>query len=114
MTPDVPLKRDVQAILDMIKAGELVVQFAKRGKKAFQEDVMMQSAIERQFEIMGEAATRVSQGFRDAHATIPWRTIIAFRNTLIHGYDAVVPEKVWGIIGGSLRAALEELRKLTK
>jgi len=98
----------------MVAAGEIVMRVSKVGRAKFLSDVVIRSAIERQFEIFGEAARRLSQEFRDAHPEIPWRTIIAFRNNLIHAYDAVVPEKVWDGIGKALTPTLEALRPLLK
>lgn len=98
----------------MVTAGDLVLTFAKGGKGNFLADIKTRSAIERQFEVFGEAATRASKEFRDAHPQVPWRTIVGFRNTLIHGYDAVDPEKVWGAIGTALKPTLETLRALLK
>lgn len=96
----------------MIQAGDLVLTFAKGGKRRFLTSPMVQSAIERQFEVMGEAASRVSVPFRQAHPEIPWRTIIGFRNVLIHGYDGVDPERVWAAVSVHLRQALPELRRM--
>lgn len=107
-----PGNRDLQAIAQMVVAGELIVKFAKGGKRQFLEDQMMQSAIERQFEIMGEAAKRLSPQFRDANPQVPWRSIVGLRDFLIHGYDSVVPDKVWSFIGGPLKQALPLLRDL--
>jgi uncharacterized protein with HEPN domain len=49
-------------------------------------------------EIVGEAASRVSQGTRSAHPEIPWRQIIETRNRLVHGYDAVDCNILWDIV----------------
>ena len=107
-------ERDLEAVTHMVAAAELILQFAKGGQRRFLADIRTQSAIERQFEIMGEAARRLSQTFRDAHPEVPWRTIIALRNNLIHGYDDVVPAKLWDIIGKALRPTLQTLRALLK
>lgn len=96
----------------MVRAGEAILRFAKGGKSAFLSDEVVRSAVERQFEVMGEAARRLSEEFRNANPEIPWRTIIAFRNYLIHGYDSIVPEKVWAAVSTSLKTALPELRRL--
>lgn len=98
----------------MVAAGELVLRIAKGGRAKFLSDVVTRSAIERQFEIFGEAARRVSQEFRDSHPEVPWRTIIAFRNNLVHAYDAIVPEKVWDGIGKAVTPTLEVLRPLLR
>lgn len=65
----------------------------------YESDLMLRSACERQFEVIGEAMTRL----RDRHATVFARisdgpAIIAFRNRIIHGYDTVDPELVWDVI----------------
>ncbi len=53
-------------------------------------------------EIVGEAATRVPDDVRAAHPGIPWRGIIAMRNRLIHGYDAVDLDVLWRIVAQDL------------
>lgn len=106
------VESDSKAVADMVRAGEAVLRFAKAGKVAFLGDELLQRGIEREFEIFGEAARRLSEAFRLAHPSVPWRTIIGFRNYLIHGYDSVIPEKVWLVVTGSLRETLPELRRL--
>lgn len=98
----------------MVAAGELILRIAKAGRPKFLSDVVTRSAIERQFQIFGEAAKRLSPEFRDAHPEVPWRTIIAFRNNLVHGYDAVVPEKVWDGISKGVTPTLELLGPLLR
>lgn len=98
----------------MVAAGELILRFAKGGRPRFLANVMVRSAIERQFELFGEAARRLSPAFREAHPEVPWRTIIAFRNNLIHGYGGIMPEKVWDGIGKGLKPAMEALRPLLR
>lgn len=105
-------ERDRTSLQQMIEAGELIQQFARGGKRRFLADKMVQSAIERQFEILGEAARRLSPQIRDAHPQVPWRSIVGFRNFLSHGYDSVVPDRVWETIGGTLKGTLPALREI--
>ncbi len=63
-------------------------------------------------QVIGEAATRLSQEIRDAHPHVPWREIIAFRNRLIHGYDTIDRDILWAILTADfpkLRAELEAI-----
>src|SRR3989339_1050941 len=76
---------------------------------------LLNLALVRLLEIIGEAATRVSQEFRNGHPEIPWRSIVSLRNRLIHGYDEVDFGIMWTIINddlpslvGSLEILLEE------
>ena len=54
--------------------------------ESFLENRMMQNAVMRSFEVVGEAARRVSPEFREAHPEVPWRLMGDFRNKLIHDY----------------------------
>jgi uncharacterized protein with HEPN domain len=48
--------------------------------------------------ILGEAASRVSQVYREKHPEIPWGQIVGLRNRLIHGYDAIDYDILWNIL----------------
>ena len=78
----------------------------------FLENRMLQLAVERDLEIIGEAATHVPQDYRVTHDGIPWRSIIAERNILIHAYPDIRLEEVWNVVHSSvplLLASLEEI-----
>ncbi len=59
---------------------------------------MLQLALTRLTEIVGEAATRVSPATRQRWPNIPWPQIIGVRNRLVHGYDAVDLDILWDIV----------------
>jgi uncharacterized protein with HEPN domain len=101
-------------VWDAQQAAERVARFA--GSRTFAEyesDEYFRSAVERQFEIIGEALNRLSRVDPATAATIPdLPRIVAFRNVLVHGYASVDNRIVWGVIEGSLaslRAALYRL-----
>ncbi len=76
-------------------------------------DLLLRSAVERQFEIVGEALRRT----RDRDAALVesidgWRGAISFRNILAHGYDHVDDALVWGIIESDLPPMLATLERL--
>ncbi len=52
-------------------------------------------AVERDFEIIGEAVKRLSEAFKEQHPEIPWKDIAGFRNVLIHEYAAINALTVW-------------------
>jgi uncharacterized protein with HEPN domain len=77
--------RDPANLYDMLKAAEMVQHHLK--SKTFEDflrDDLLQAAVERNIEIIGEAARRISGEFKQEHPEIPWRKIIAQRNVLIH------------------------------
>jgi len=81
---------DAAYLSDMLEACERVVEFIDgRTLEDYVSDAFLRSAVERQIEIVGEAARRVSEGFRDAHPEVPWRPIIAQRHILAHEYGEI-------------------------
>ncbi|PLS85446.1 MAG: DUF86 domain-containing protein [Actinobacteria bacterium] len=63
--------------------------------EGFLKDRMMQNAVMRSFEVVGEAARRVSPELRQARPEVPWRQMGDFRNKLIHNYFALDLEVIW-------------------
>ena len=76
-------------------------------------DRMLQSAVERQFEIMGEALKRLSKiDAQTASQIEDYQRIISFRNILIHGYDVVDNAVVWDVVRKDLPKLHEQVRNL--
>jgi uncharacterized protein with HEPN domain len=61
----------------------------------FRSSTLVQDAVIRQLEIIGEAVRRPSPEFRSSHPHVPWQDIAGMRNKLIHDYFGVDIEKVW-------------------
>lgn len=91
-----PKRDDVGYVWDMLDRARAVAAFVE-GKTFhdYQRDRMLKSAIERQIEIIGEAASRVSKEFRAQHPGVPWQRIISQRNALAHEYGEIEDELLW-------------------
>jgi uncharacterized protein with HEPN domain len=61
-------------------------------------DLMFQFAVVRALEIVGEAASRLTEATRAAHPEIPWVNIIGMRNRLAHGYFDLDMDIVWSVV----------------
>ncbi|MBK7898523.1 MAG: DUF86 domain-containing protein [Azonexus sp.] len=84
-------------LVDIGQAAKLVEEFV-HGKTLdeFRTDAMLRSAVERQFEIIGEAINQLSRVAPELAARIPdARRIVDFRNVLAHGYATVDGRVVW-------------------
>ena len=107
-----PNNRDAGFIWDMLQAIAKIQQFtANLSFEDYLDSVLVQSAVERQLEILGEAAGRISPDFRSTHSDINWRRIIGLRNILIHRYDDIQQQVVWEVLVSNLvplRTQLEE------
>jgi len=107
------MRRDPQTILqDAIGAAEDIVEMlGDMTEEQFVEDRRTQRAIERSFEIVGEALARLARDFPTVAAGIPeHRRVIDFRNVLAHGYDVVDARLVFGLARTRLPGPLAALR----
>ena len=81
--------------------------------KDYQQDRLLQSGVERQFEIIGEALNRLVKTAPDAANQIShYKRIISFRNILIHGYDLVEDTVVWDVVAKDLPLLYNQVTKL--
>jgi uncharacterized protein with HEPN domain len=99
---------------DMQTAGRRVLEFT-HGKTIddYNADVLLRSAVERQFEIIGEALSQLSKIDREAADRIPGRRgIISFRNILIHSYTNIDETLVWGVVESNLPEMLRAIESI--
>lgn len=99
----------------MVECGQRILDYtAEGGREAFLARRLLQDAVMRNFEVLGEAAKRVSPATRDKYPDLPWRRMAGLRDVLIHGYEAVVPEEVWAVVEGELPRVLKRLRDVVR
>lgn len=95
MRPD---SGDLAYIWDMYQAAREASSFVSGATFAdFSVDAKMRRAVERDLEIIGEAAHKVSKAFQTAHPEIAWRGIVAQRHVLAHEYGEIIPERIWRV-----------------
>jgi uncharacterized protein with HEPN domain len=93
-----PRERDNASLWDMREAARLIASFLNGVSYAdYEKNLMLRSALERQLEIIGEAARRVSPEFQQAHPEIAWRNITGLRNILAHEYGEIKVDRIWFI-----------------
>ena len=99
---------------DAMTAAERIGRFTSgRALDEYLSDELLRSAVERQFEIIGEALAALRRTDPDTASTIPEiDRIVAFRNLLIHGYATVDDRLVWGVVEGKLSGLREALSRL--
>jgi uncharacterized protein with HEPN domain len=105
-----PSQEDMARLWDMLDAARAAMQFtSNRQFEDFLADRMVRNAVERNLEIIGEAAGRVSHAFRDSLPDIPWRAIIALRNVLAHEYGEIRYERLWFLCTEQLAVLIRQL-----
>lgn len=109
------MKRDPRAFLnDIVDAGAAILDAIKRIElDQYQENRLIRSSVEREFTIIGEALSRLSQCDRAIFSQIRQAPqIIAFRNKITHEYTKINSRLVWGVIQTELPELIEQCRDL--
>lgn len=100
-------------VSQMLSHAEEAVFFCSgRVRTDLDTDRLLNLALVRLLEIVGEAASRVSAAVQSSHTSIPWPQIVGLRNRLIHGYDAVDFDILWDILQIDLPPLIAELRAI--
>ncbi|MGB2864681.1 MAG: DUF86 domain-containing protein [Sedimentisphaerales bacterium] len=84
------MKKDPRVYLAQILERIIRIQdFTCVDKQSFLTDPLIQDAVIRNLEVIGEASRRVGVEYQAAHPEIPWREMSGLRNILIHDYESV-------------------------
>lgn len=104
--------KDAARLWDMLDAARAIIRFtAAQRYDQFLADRKTRNAVERNLEIIGEAARHVSEECRSSLPGIPWPAVIGLRNVIAHEYGEILHEKVWSICTGRLPELIKELEK---
>jgi len=108
-----PEQRDIALLWDILEAARRATGFVQ-GKTYldYAASPLLQYAVERALEIIGEAASRLSEGFLKAHPEIPWRKIKGQRNILIHEYGEIDHALVWSVVSEHLPILVGQIEPL--
>lgn len=103
-----------ECLQDVLEQAEEVLEFTKgMDFEAYLTDRKTQAAVERKFEIMGEALNRIHSANAELLENIrDYRDIISLRNILAHGYDSIDNLLVWGVIENDLNGLIEDAAAL--
>ena len=91
------MRRDGERLADIIEAAEKISIRADKGRQAFDADEDVQIVLVHLIQVIGEAASGLSDELTSAHPEVPWRQIIAIRNRVVHGYFEVDLDILWDV-----------------
>jgi len=107
------MRRDEVYLLDILIAARKALRFVEGiDQNGFEDNEIIQNAVMRPLEIIGEASAKISKEFRKAHSEIPWREMVGLRNRLIHEYFRIDFSAVWGTIHKDLPKLIEIIEPL--
>ncbi|MCX6291518.1 MAG: DUF86 domain-containing protein [Bacteroidetes bacterium] len=96
---------------DIIESGEKILLYTSDYSfEQFASDGKTVDAVIRNFEIIGEAAGRLPEKFKDQHTGIDWHRLRGFRNRIVHDYFGIDLNIVWQIKETSLPELIEKLK----
>jgi uncharacterized protein with HEPN domain len=97
----------------MLQAARSALEFVVGlSAQAYLESKLARRAVEREFEILGEAARRVSDELKTAHPEIPWQGLVGLRNVISHEYGEVKHERIWVVLESKLPVLVKQLEGL--
>ena len=99
---------DIESIIEEI---ESIKQKTHNDFQNFSDDIILQRAVERDLEIIGEAVRKMMAINPSLQITAS-KNIIGLRNIISHAYDSVEPEMLWGIIQKNIPVLADEIRKI--
>ncbi|WP_044478948.1 HepT-like ribonuclease domain-containing protein [Paenibacillus antibioticophila] len=96
------MKDEKVYLTHILECIEYIFEFTQTGKEEFFRQRIIQDAVIRNLEIMGEATKKISKEYRNQYLNIPWREMAGLRDVLIHDYFGVDIQVVWSVVKNEL------------
>jgi uncharacterized protein with HEPN domain len=104
---------DIVYINDILESiNQIVIYVGDQSEFEFSNNLLVQDAVIRRFEIIGEAASKISVECKINHPSIEWSLMKDMRNKLIHEYFGISPKTIYLTIHRDLPLLKEKLEKL--
>lgn len=106
------MKDDKVYLLHIRDAIKNIFEDTKSKKEIFFDNRTIRDAVIRNFQIIGEAAKKVSESFKKANPDIPWREMAGMRDKITHEYFGINYNLVWDVIEKELPKIITKLKEL--
>lgn len=108
-------RSDVVYLSDILESVETILKYTENKTEfEFTQDLMLQDAVIRRFEIIGEASSKISESIKTLNPGIQWRLLKEMRNKLIHEYFGISPATVYSTIRLDLPILKQQLESIVK
>jgi uncharacterized protein with HEPN domain len=104
--------RDELYLAHIVEAIAAIERFTAGSREAFFANDMVQSAVIRQLEVVGEAVKNLSVELTQREPGVPWKQIAGARDRLIHGYFRVDLDAVWAMVERDLPSLSQNVRRI--
>ncbi|MDH4082527.1 MAG: DUF86 domain-containing protein [Nitrospira sp.] len=108
------MRDDHGRLHDILDAIKRIERYAKRGRRAFEEDELIHTWMIHHIQIIGEAASQLSLTFRKTHQQVPWPQIIKMRHVLVHDYLGIDLGEVWAVVERDVPVLKKQISEILK
>ena len=106
-------RRDLHYLIDILEAGEHIAAYiSDLYYEDFLESLMVQDAVLRNLQIIGEAVKRLSPELKAEHPDLPWREMAGLRDRIVHDYFGINHEIVWSVISEEIPALIPRIEAI--
>ncbi len=92
------MKDDRLYLLHILACIGRVQRYVMQGQHSFMESTLIQDAVIRNLQVLGESARRLSEETKARRPEVDWRGIIGFRNVMVHDYLEITLARVWEVV----------------
>ena len=96
------MRDDRARLLDILEALDKIEKYASKGERAFYEEELIQVWIIYYIQVIGEAANQLSSSFKRIRDEVPWKSVTAMRNVLVHQYFGIDLNEIWDTVSTDL------------
>jgi uncharacterized protein with HEPN domain len=94
-------------------AAQKIILFTDgKDRESIIDDEILQLALVRLIEIIGEAASRLSDNLKTQHSSIPWAAVVGMRNRLVHAYFDIDLDVVWDTVTDAVPKLLQQIESI--
>lgn len=106
------MRRDGERLADIIEAAEKISVRVGKGRQVFDADEDIQIVLVHLIQVIGEAASGLSDEMISEYPEVPWRQIIAIRNRVVHGYFEVDLDILWDVAVIDVPRLADQIRQI--
>lgn len=105
------MRDEIERLNDILEAIGKIEKYVSKGRKAFDDDELLQVWVIFHLQIIGEASNKLSASIREKYSDIPWPEIISMRNLIVHAYFGIDLEEIWATVINDMPKLKKRLTK---